>query len=976
LYDFETRAELRDHTTLTGTTTITPADVTIAASSEVTLVSAAGGVAWSGRLGFGAAVDVGIINNTVRADIAHDSEIETTGNVEITAAGSESVISVGASLAVGTKSFGIAGSGASQTITSDVQAFIDHDVTVTTDANLLIDATDTLHLIAVGGAGAFGKTAGFGASVGNGNIRQTSNAYIAGSNNVIVAKGNDAAISTPDGSLTGNGIIIHASGEEQLYVFGAAGAGAQKVAFAGSPAVVLVTNDVEAFIGQGAAVNQGISDLNAAMAVQILASQITNIFDIGGSVAAALSVGQGGGGTAAAIGLGAVVNLVTNTVLAHITGATVDAAHGVSVQANESTTIWGLAVGGAVAASAGSSNGAGGGGGSGVGLAGAGVGNTIENTVHAYIASSDVSGGAAGDVNVIAGDTSTITANAGGIGVGVGVGSGGSGVGASLGVAIAINDIENDVQAYVDSSTVSSGGGVLVAATETATIAALTIGGAVAVGASGGGGSGVGVAAAGAGSGNTVKNRVRAYLSRTKGGATRVTAGNGNVNVTALDTSTVTANGGGVGVGIGVASAGNGVGVTVGISAAANDVENDVWAYIDNATVSATAGNVAVSAKETATIKALTIGGAVAVGASGGGNGVGIGGAGAGSGNTVKNSVLAYIQANSTITTTASGDVLIQATDTSAITADGGGVGIAVGAASGNGVGVSLGVAFADNDIENTVKAYIDSSKVTSAGAVTLAASETATISALTIGGAVAVGAGGGNGVGVAVAGAGSSNTVKNDVEAYIKNSNDSVSANIQGVTAQAGAVSLTATDTSTVTANGGGVGVAVGGGGGNGVGVTVGISVAINDIENKVWAYIDNSTVTAAGGVSASATEGGTITALTIGGAVAVGGGGRRWRGRRRRGRGGQRFHQHHQEHRSGLCSQQQQRHCQRRGDRAQCQGHLHDHRERRWRRDRRGRRRHGWRRRRRGLCGRHQRRREHRPGLCRQFDPRRHGS
>ncbi len=684
LYDFETYAGLRSHTTLTSTASITPINVTVGAVGSVTLVSAAGGVAFSGRLGFGAAVDVGIINNTVHAGIDHNDDIEATGDVKVTAAGNESLISIGASLAVGKKSFGIAGSGASQTVTSDVQAYIDHDSTVTTNGNLLIDATDTINVIAVGGAGAFGKKVGFGAAVGNANVNETVKAFI-GANDIIVAKGNGPSISNADGTIFGNGLLMNASGSEDLYVFGVAGAGAEKVAFAGSPAVVLVTNDIEATIGAGTTVNQGINDLNAAMAAQIRANQVTNIFDIGGSIAAAFSVGQNGGGTAAAIGLGAVVNLVGNTVLADINDAVVDAAAGVSVTANENTTIWGLAVGGAVAGSGGSASSTGGGGGNGVGLAGAGVGNTIKSTVQAYItANSNVSGGSAGNVNVVAGDISTITANAGGIGVGVGVGSAGSGVGASLGVAIGINDIENDVRAYVDSSSVVSGGGVLIAATEAATIVALTIGGAVAVGASTGGGSGTGVAAAGAGSGNTVKNKVQAYISNTAGTVSTVTANMGFVKVTALDTTVVTANSGGVGVGIGAASSGNGVGVTIGISAATNDVENKVWAYIDHATVSATGGTVSLTATETATIKALTIGGAVAVGASGGGNGVGIGAAGAGSGNTVKDSTKAYIQ-SSTITTTTSGNILLAATDISTVTANGGGVGIAVGAGSTNG---------------------------------------------------------------------------------------------------------------------------------------------------------------------------------------------------------------------------------------------------------------------------------------------------
>src|SRR5207244_11258506 len=63
-------------------------------------------------------------------------------------------------------------------------------------------------------------------------------------------------------------------------------------------------------------------------------------------------------------------------------------------------------------------------------------------------------------------DTSTISGNSGGVGIGVGIGTGGNGAAGSLGVALAINDIENEVKAYIDSSQVTAAGSVSVAASE------------------------------------------------------------------------------------------------------------------------------------------------------------------------------------------------------------------------------------------------------------------------------------------------------------------------------------------------------------------------------------------------------------------------------------------------------------------------------------------------------------------------------
>ena len=290
----------------------------------------------------------------------------------------------------------------------------------------------------------------------------------------------------------------------------------------------------------------------------------------------------------------------------------------------------------------------------------------------------------------------------------MGVGEGGSGTAASLGAAIAINQVTNHSKAFVDHSTVTAVGGVTLSAVENASITALTIGGAVAAGANTGGGNATGVALAGAGSGNTVKNDTEAYVL---GGS--VTASAGPITITATDTSTITANGGGVGIAVAGTGGGNGVAVSVGISAASNDVENSVLAYVDSSTVAATNGAVALSrdrdrddpgARRSAARSASAP--AEAATASAWAQ------RGPGSGNTIKDTVEAYIQNGSTVTA-GGGDLTLTALDKPTIVANGGGVGISVGAASGNGVGVSLGVSVAINDVEDPVKAFIDASKAT-----------------------------------------------------------------------------------------------------------------------------------------------------------------------------------------------------------------------------------------------------------------------
>ncbi len=561
--------------------------------------------------------------------------------------------------------------------------------------------------------------------------------------------------------------------------------------------------------------------------------------------------------------MAAAVNDIENTTWAYADSSKLTSAGLVSVTASESATINALTIGGAVAVGAGGNNGGA------VAVAGASSTNTVKDNTQAYISNSTTAGSLGvsavnGAVTLSATDLSTITANGGGVGVAVGAG-GTNGAGVSVGFSAAVNDVENTVWAYIDNATVTAtGGSATLTATEIATIQALTIGGAVGVGA--GGSNGVGVGAAGAGSGNTIKDSVKAYI---RGGSQVSTVNSGNVTLLASDMSTITANGGGVGIGVG-AGGSNGVGASLGVAAAVNDIENTVWAYADGSTLTS-AGTLSVTASETAIITALTIGGAVAVGA-GGNNGVGVAVAGADSNNTVKDNVQAYLS-NSTSGggkgISATGAVTLSATDISTITANGGGVGVAVGAGGSNERGVSVGFSAAVNDVENTVWAYISNATVTATGGnAILTATETAIIQALTIGGAVGVGAGGSNGVGVGAAGAGSGNTIKDSVKAYIQGGS-------QVTTVNSGNITLLASDMSTITANGGGVGIGVGAGGSNGVGASLGVAAAVNDIENTVWAYADGSTLTSAGTLSVSASETAIITALTIGGAVAVGAGG-----------------------------------------------------------------------------------------------------
>ena len=649
----------------------------------------------------------------------------------------------------------------------------------------------------------------------------------------------------------------------QIAAMAVSGGGAADIAGAGSVSLNWIKNKVLATISNIGNLDPatGAAEISASGNLNFTASDHSTINSLAGAVAIA---GIGAAGASGAIGAS-----VADNYLGGDPNATSDTSHNVVQAAIENVTGTIRAAAIDVAATyAGQINN--------ITVAGAGAGafalggavsiNIIKDTADAQISGStdvNATGTSTPGIQVAATDNSSIAVLAGGVGVRI---SAQTGSGLAAGVSVASNDINNTTQAFIDSSKVTSASDVELTATSTPNIEALTIGVAIAASASAMGG--LAGSGAGSGSGNTIADTVQAYISARSGANLGVFANGGAVAITATDSPTVEAAAGSLAFDFQIG--GGGLTASVGISVAINDVEDKVFAYIDDSTVTATSHDVDLSAKETAVIKALTIGGAIAVGV--GGSGAGVGAAGAGSGNTVKNQVYAYVQDNSTVTTVTSGSVSLIATDNSKITADGGGISLA-GEAFTSGAAVSLGVAAANNDIENIVKTNVDTSTVKAATGVSLSASETAIITTLSIGGAVGAALAAGGGAAVVVAGADSENTIKNQIYSYVSNSKMSKS---QGVFAGNGSVSSSATDNASIVSNAGGAGIAVAGGAQGGLSLAVGFGVAHNKIANTVEAYIDGSDVSATSGdVSLTTQETSSIKALSIGAALALAAGG-----------------------------------------------------------------------------------------------------
>ncbi|KPL11372.1 hypothetical protein AMJ85_03690, partial [candidate division BRC1 bacterium SM23_51] len=181
-------------------------------------------------------------------------------------------------------------------------------------------------------------------------------------------------------------------------------------------------------------------------------------------------------------------------------------------------------------------------------------------------------------------------------------------------------------------------------------------------------------------------------------------------------------------------------------------------------------------------------------------------------------------------------DVSIQSQDTSSIFALAGSLSIGLG--GGNlGVGFSLGI----NTIDNHTAACLDNSNLAHAQDLTLSAANSADIRAITASGSLAVG----DNNQIALSGSVSINTIEGGANACISDAE---------VTA-GGNVVVRARDASSIQSDGGGVSIGVKAGGKDSGGSgALGISLAFNEVTNTTKAFVDDSTVSAAGNVDITA--------------------------------------------------------------------------------------------------------------------------
>ena len=449
-------------------------------------------------------------------------------------------------------------------------------------------------------------------------------------------------------------------------------------------------------------------------------------------------------------------------------------------------------------------------------------------------------------LSLAANDDSTITATAVGASIAVGVATtkeDKTTVAVAIGVSVANNTVNNTVSADLLNADASATGVVNLTTSSDAAITAVAVAASVSVAV---GNTGVAVSGGGAESMNVILSKANAYLENSD------LTSSADVGLYSSNSSNIGADVVALGVAIGVSTAKTGAAVAIGVSisqnyigyAAGSDINMptpaQVQAYAQNSSINA-AGDLTLTADASQETIIANIA-AVAAAISGGGkNGIGLAGSGADVENRVATDIEAYIAnvpnvqvvggpADTFENTSGSiqaANVSLTATDTSTITALAVGASIAGSYGSQNSLALSIGVSLASNNIRNQVAAYMMDANANGTssqgkpviGAVTLSATENATIYATAVAASAAVGLAGENGLALSGAGAEATNVTLTTTNAYVQDS----------TVATSGAITITSTNTSGITATIVGASLSVAIGGNNAAGASIGVALARN---------------------------------------------------------------------------------------------------------------------------------------------------
>lgn len=853
---------------------VTTGSVLIEAENKVQIGSVAGAVGISGQAGIGAAVDVVIIVNAADAWIGQNTNVQTGGNVVLSADNQEDIGSIGASLGIGTKKLGVGGSASLQIIDTSAHAAIRDDVTVLSNGSIWVDANDDTRLLSIAGGGGFADTAGFGAALAGTFVIKDVSASV-GERAIVTALGRGDALDDPAGDSSAvHGLTVEATVTDGYLNYAGSAAASKEISVAASWVPIIVIADVSATIGSDAlinvadgptdaSINSGIaSEADDSQSVRLNADHFVRLSQAAGS----LGAGVEGVGVGASLGSTILVKDVTARIDSN---ATVRVRDDVSVRADSTDRL--LTVSGGV------------GGGEEFGGAGTATVIVTVNTTDAKIDDGAIVH-AFGDVAVIAVSDSQMISLTGELAVGQETGAGASLI---LLVSIDLTDARIGEGARVSafgqgdrfdipvaSRTSPAAGpdtkpisGVAVTAVSLDDVVSISIGANIGLD------SGLTGSIAAIVSVDSTTAEIEAGASINESFIPNATSDSRDVEVRAAAKRNMLTVGG--------AMAG-GTKVGMGVSVASNLLVQFVSASVNDAVVrahdvkvTATADNLAITGAFGAAVTASTNPGADDLAnmsysdilALGDVTSTTFSGTGSVAGNVIFSEVDAVVDSSTVVS---SGTVDLLAAEDTVFAAGAGGVAITatntVGSASGGAIGASL----AGNVIASLTAAKVVNSTVTAVDNIKINAISTPLIVTVAIAGAVdGSGSEGGGTIGTG-AGAFSVNSITNSVVASITDSTVESTAGDVSVTAEAGSIG----DAPNIIAAAGAVSVAGIGGTDASTAVDIGAAVSLNNITSLVDASIESSEVKANENVIVAAETNSDIVSAAAGlGITAVGG-------------------------------------------------------------------------------------------------------
>ncbi|TWU31778.1 dockerin type I domain-containing protein [Novipirellula artificiosorum] len=781
-------------------------------------------------------------------------------------------------------SFAVAGAFAIAVQNNKTKAHIDSGAIVDADGTIHVSALDDLTRVGVTGGVVAGANVGVGVSVSVNDLTRITQAYIgtefdpdspldtsADTGTTVTAAGAISVDALATGALWTASVAAAVTGtapsEKELIdnervknapakaqtILGETGQTYELkvgVGVAGDVSVNILDEDTYAYLNDTGTITAGgqvdVSSLND-----------TALWSLAGSVAISLKGEKTSLGIAGSIS----VNNVTSDTRSFIAGATIGA-DSLAVLARRKGGIRSLTASGAGAPLK-----------EGVALAGSVSVNVVHDTVEAYLAETTTS--LAADSSVIAVNECQIWA------IGGAAAWGGK---AGVGVGVAVNVMGSDskpnvTQAYIHGSTVMVTDGALEVsaanenpATDSRIIA---ITGSLGVGTGPSSFAGAGTLSV-----NAIANDTKAFVAgSTLTTQSEATTGDGGwIELNATDHSKILADAGAFSIALT-----KGKGLSLGAAIADNEIANETEVYIEDSNVTAD-GYVELAADSTATIEALTLAGVLTASASGDDSGVAGAVGGAGSSNHVANVIEACITGNSLITASAGDVTLTATDNSTIKADAGGfafAFGAGKSTSGALSIGASFAHNEIENQVRAyisglTVPQDANVAVVSAAGDVALLANSEAIIEAVTVGVAIAAG-GSASGLGLAGSGAGAlaHNEIANTVEAF--------TATAGTFATNGGDLKLTAQDDSNITARGYGGAIAVGASLKSvGAAAAVGLSIARNEIANTVRAAIDQTdlpdtsktVVLPFGGLQVFARSNSSIVAKSLAASLSVGAG------------------------------------------------------------------------------------------------------